>query len=466
MSRMQTYGASGFIGGQLPPMGGGAVPIAGGTPQQIQGAYNTAYNSALAQNQANYQNILGGFQNVASGQRAAQDLIGAGYGDMGARARQRADEMRAAIMPVYHGPNVAAGGALGAQQDALGWAVGATGHGYEGRQRLYDQAMGDVESLGRTERMNIGEQYARSLGRATQSAASRGLGNTTVQDSLRRGVEFDKARAGIELEDQMTRQRLGVRDRFGLSMEDFRERRAEAHRDQQNLIGRTRADFAQRINEFGAGQELNAYAASLAAQERGYNANTALGQNQLRFMEGVNAPYPNAGQYAALASAAGQAGVDPFGGGGFGSGVSGGGTTVTRGGPWAGARNQSQFGGGAAPPDFGAGGGGFLSSGAFAPGQLNAGITAGFGGGGGGGILAGFRGPGPAPAQQGGGGVTPYQPQSGFGGGFGGYQQPQVADPYAGAGEEWLLDQMDQAPDDWYFGSDVGSVGDAIAQGV
>lgn len=50
----------------------------------------------------------------------------------------------------------------------------------------------------------------RQKGRTTQSAVSRGIGNTTVLDTMQRGVEEDKLRALRDIEERVARQRAGV----------------------------------------------------------------------------------------------------------------------------------------------------------------------------------------------------------------------------------------------------------------
>lgn len=461
MSRLQMP----RISGAVPQQSYAPTPIAGGTPGSIQAAYNQNFQTADQINRGLAGSIEKGFQDIAGSQRDAQDLLGAGFADMGARARQRQEEMRSTI--IGDPSKKFDAGHLGRLQDAFDWQQDAHQRQAAGYKQLYGDAMGDVEGLGQTERMDLEERYRQAQGQSTQNLASRGLGNSTIRSQQERGIDFDRARAGIALQDTLARERLDVRGRFGMAEQQAAERRDAQNREQQNLIGTTRAGFEQRIREFGAGQELGAYGDSLAAQERGIGRNTALGQDQLQWMNSIQAPYPNAGQYAALASAAGQAGVDPFGGGGFG-GAGIGGHTVTRGAPWAGGQPTMRGGGGAPAPDpqrgspivdrprYVSGPGGQMVDSAWASAYMPHLVEQYQGGGG-------VAGPGPVPAQGGsssdplssGGG---YAPSSGFGGGFGGYQQP-TAPTYEGAGEDWLLDQQlaqeQQAPVDWLFGSDV-----------
>lgn len=199
------------IQGNLPwqSMAGAAGAFQGlaGSPQQaVQSLgtnYANAYNSALSMNQALYQNILGGYQDTLSSQTTAQDAIQRGYSD------------------------------------------------------LYNNVLGQINQVGGARQQAINDQYAANSGQATQGLISRGLGNSTVTQSVQRGIEADRQKANLALSDDLAQMRAGYMSQLG----------------QAGL-------------QFG---------------ERAYGQNTALNQNQLNWMNSVSAPYPEAGQYAALA---------------------------------------------------------------------------------------------------------------------------------------------------------------------
>lgn len=207
----------------LAPGGNQAAGIAGALPFGAMGAnatlptdlaslgthYANAYNSALAMNSSNYTNILAGYQQTRAQQTAAQDAIAGGY----------------------------------------------TG--------LYNDVLGQLQGQGSSQREMINRDYAANLGRTSQQLIDRGLGNSTIQSSVNRGFEFDRALAGNALNEQVARQY---------------------------------ADYASRLGQAG-----------LDYRDRANMQNTQLAQNQLGWMNSVSAPYPDAGVYSQLAYQYGQA---------------------------------------------------------------------------------------------------------------------------------------------------------------
>lgn len=468
------------ITGAVPQFQYAPTPIAGGSPQAIQGAYNQNFQTADQINRGLAGSIERGYQDVAAAQRDAQDLLGAGYADLGARSRQRSDELRDRVLGTGVDARGIPTGHLGIMQQGWDWLQDNNRDVMAGRQRLYDDAMEDVRSLGQTERLDLEERYRRAGADSAMGLARRGLGNSTLVENAQRGIDFDRARASQALMDTLTRERLDVRGRFGTAVQDQLERVGNRNLAQQNAISRARAEADTGISQFGTRGELDAYQGSLGAQERGYNANTALGLNQLGWMNSIQAPYPDARQYAALAAAAGQSAAA---GNGF-PGVSGtGGHTVTRGGPWNPPGLQS--GGGRVPIMDGRGNtigygtreqamqatqpltreqtGGLDPRwvAAYQPGAYNQAILANagiapqpapnpYGGAGQAPTGGGVAGPGPAPAQLDDGGATaggglvsagplsesPYAPPAtGFGGGYGNLVSPaQLAGGGGGPG--------------------------------
>lgn len=190
---------------QAPLAGGGA-----GAAAALPGAYDASYKSALGFNEAQYGNVLAGYQGVLSSQQDALSSIGRGYSD------------------------------------------------------LSQQVLGGLEGAGAAERQRIGDAYAAAQGQAGQSLVSRGLGNSTVVDSTNRGLTFDAQKQYLDLADRLMQQRAGYTSQLGL--------------------------------------------AGLAQQQQSVMANSGLAQNQLGWMNSVNAPYPDAGMYSQLAQQYGMTG--------------------------------------------------------------------------------------------------------------------------------------------------------------
>lgn len=139
--------------------------------------------------------------------------------------------------------------------------------GYRGLQKA---VMRQLAGTNRANLTDIADRYTALSGQMSQQLIDRGLGNTTVQQSVQRGVEAD------------------------FSKESTRSNNLFAQ-----LQAQTRSNLGQ---------------ARLAAMERGMGFLSGLQGDQLAMMERVSAPYPDAGLYAQLAQ---------MGGGGGGMGMSG-----------------------------------------------------------------------------------------------------------------------------------------------
>lgn len=121
----------------------------------------TDYNNALDFHGGNYQNILQGYQSALGLTQSNADRISSGYG-------------------------------------ALNTGVQNTIRGIDASQR---QAIADT--------------YAQQQGATTSSAVGRGLGNSTVLDSLQRGNTYDYNKANIALSNQMAQLQAGYQGQFG-----------------------------------------------------------------------------------------------------------------------------------------------------------------------------------------------------------------------------------------------------------
>lgn len=141
--------------------------------------------------------------------------------------------------------------------------------GYRGLQR---QVMRRLAGSNRANLQDIADSYTALSGQQSQQLIDRGLGNTTVQSAVLRGLAADRAKETT----------------------------------------RSRGNFAQLM----ASQLGQIGGARLSAQERGMNFMSGLQGDRLAMMERVSAPYPDAGMYAQLAMAGG--GKSPWGGGVFG----------------------------------------------------------------------------------------------------------------------------------------------------
>jgi hypothetical protein len=160
--------------------------------------------------------------------------------------------------------------------------VGAQNQISQGYNTLTNQVMGDIQGIDASQRQALTDQYAQNSGNAAQGLINSGLGNTTVANSVQRGQQLDYQKANVALSNQMAQLTAGYQSSLGL--------------------------------------------AGLNYQNQANMQNTALGSQQLGFMNSVNSPYPNAQAYNDYALqqktlALAQQGLGSRGLGGLGGGV-------------------------------------------------------------------------------------------------------------------------------------------------
>lgn len=201
-------GGSGvIIGGALNFGGGGANMFSGGAAG-LAASYAQAYNSALETNQASYDNIINGYNQLAGQQLNNQNAITQGY------------------------------------------------------NTLTSQVMGGLEGSANAQRQLIDRQYTQQAGQASQQLTNSGLNNSTVVQSLQRGITFDQQLAQTNLANQFAQLQAQYQTQLGLS--------------------------------------------GLGYQDQANQQQMQLGVQQLNWMNSVEAPYPDAGAYSALAQYYGQ----------------------------------------------------------------------------------------------------------------------------------------------------------------
>lgn len=220
----QTYGQA--IQAAL-PWGAGGVSTPPTSAAGLTANYQQEYAKSLAMNQSNYNNILRGYQQALAQHNAAQQAIDAGYNSM------------------------------------------------------YNEVIGQIQGITQTREREIGEAATRQASQEQQSLIDRGLGNTTVQQSVNRGIESDKQKSITNV---------------------------------RNEFAGLQASYQNQIRQ-----------AQLAAQGRGAQELLGIQRSQLDWMNSVNASYPNAGMYAQLAQQFGQAAAQNAAAGRYGGGSFGGG---------------------------------------------------------------------------------------------------------------------------------------------
>lgn len=263
-----SYTSPGAIGGALPwgrSSGGAGITAAmSGDWGGVGAAYDTAYNNALAMNQSNYDNILKGYQDSLASQTTAQQAIQAGYSD------------------------------------------------------LYNNVLDKVTGIGQARANQINDASDQALARGSQQLIDRGLGNTTVQSSVARGVEGDRNQRQLELSDSLARMTGDYMSNLGLAGLSSRERGLG---NQMNWMGR-QLDFQNSVTAKYPDAGLYADLARTAAQNDqprgGYGGGAFAGaggiprgpQDRLGYIPDRGPQYPAGTPQAAAA---------PGGGGGYGN---------------------------------------------------------------------------------------------------------------------------------------------------
>lgn len=118
--------------------------------------------------------------------------------------------------------------------------------------------MGRIDQYGQAARSDLNIKNKQALAAASQSAISRGLGNTTIRDSLQRGQNFDNSRQMMNLEDQLLQNRISTDSNLSNSYQNtlqtraqfLQNQRAQKMANERDLRGR-QLQFIEGINDEG-----------------------------------------------------------------------------------------------------------------------------------------------------------------------------------------------------------------------
>lgn len=94
--------------------------------------------------------------------------------------------------------------------------------------------MGRIDQYGQGLRKDLEAQAAQRMAAANQSAIQRGLGNTTILNSLQRGAAFDNTRQQLTLEDQLLQNRIATDSNLSNVYQGVLQNRAQALNSQAN----------------------------------------------------------------------------------------------------------------------------------------------------------------------------------------------------------------------------------------
>jgi hypothetical protein len=97
-----------------------------------------------------------------------------------------------------------------------------------------ERNMGRIDQYGNSMRQDLAIKGQQALASANQSAIKRGLGNTTIADSLVRGQTFDNTRQYMTLEDQLLQNKIATDANLSNAYQSTLQNRAQALAAQWN----------------------------------------------------------------------------------------------------------------------------------------------------------------------------------------------------------------------------------------
>lgn len=119
-----------------------------------------------------------------------------------------------------------------------------------------ERNMGRIDQYGNSMRQDLAIKNQQALAAAAQSAIKRGLGNTTITDSLVRGQNFDNTRQQMSLEDQLLQNRISTDSQLSGAYQGVLQNRAQGLNQQfnQNLANENQLT-SQRLGYIGGIQD-------------------------------------------------------------------------------------------------------------------------------------------------------------------------------------------------------------------
>lgn len=313
-------GAGSSVGGMggMPAMGGSLGPA---LPTMMTPPGNNAAAGALLGNAANSFQTAQNQANTANTDRANQ--IGSGFDALSANSAntlgglsglfgKQQDQFANTAGNVNQGYQQL----QGQQGNGFNDLINSLSKGYQGVGQGYDnvsqQIMNNLSLLGSTQQQDINQAYQQQGAKAQQDLVDRGLGNTTIKQSVDRGIGLDRQRALMGNAANTQQMVNSALMQTAYPQLQFGERAiGNVGQVQQQGIG-ANTGLAQNAlqQQYGGGQDL----ANLQGQALnfGQNANATqnqLGQNQLGFMERINQTGPDYQQLAQLMMAIGQGGT-------------------------------------------------------------------------------------------------------------------------------------------------------------
>lgn len=144
---------------------------------------------------------------------------------------------------------------LNAEQ-GMGQAYGAFGGGLQGLMQGYDTARQEIQGVGQSAVGGLMAREQQQLGESRTSLQSRGLGNTTVVDNARRGIQSGTNTGLADISERIAGLRGGLAERRGASMMSAGQGLSDLlmrGTDYQNSILGERAGMLERRQDYFKG---------------------------------------------------------------------------------------------------------------------------------------------------------------------------------------------------------------------
>ena len=110
--------------------------------------------------------------------------------------------------------------------------------------------MARIDQYGNSMRDDLNRQNTQNLAAASQSAIRRGLGNTTILNSVQRGQNFDNTRQRMALEDQLLQNRISTDANLSQAYQGTLQSGAQSLQNQRFLDMANERDATNRRLQF------------------------------------------------------------------------------------------------------------------------------------------------------------------------------------------------------------------------
>jgi hypothetical protein len=139
-------------------------------------------------------------------------------------------------------------------RNLYGQSQGQINTGYDSAQsqvaNMYNAALNDVSNMGQQAHNRINDQERQNIARAQGTLTSRGLGNSTLTQTVGRGFQRDANDARLGVDESKARQSAGIRMGLGDRFADLGVARGGDLAGNLNALGGSEIDFSRAIAEY------------------------------------------------------------------------------------------------------------------------------------------------------------------------------------------------------------------------